>query len=266
MLIRRLLHCILIVGSLAAAQLASAACIPVRFGYPDQNRPPYYMGDGPTVPEPAGATVDLMRDAIVAAGFGCPPQLVRLPPARLRLALSMGDIDFMAMGEMATYPPEIAIPRDRNGAIDFKRAMSNELVVLVRAGTTMPDGVTPLAWFKDKTLGTPQGSSMARQLRDQGLTVDDGARDIERNIEKLKLGRVDGVVVSTVKAGHVEAILKRYHGEIAQLSQPLIVTRLWLAFNRTYYLAHKDHVEALWTWIDANRGRLGYVMQKYSKD
>jgi hypothetical protein len=25
-------------------------------------------------------------------------------------------------------------------------------------------------------------------------------------------------------------------------------------------------VEALWTWIDVNRSRLGYVMQRYSKN
>jgi len=262
----RLLHGILIAWILAAAQQAAAACIPVRFGYPDQNRPPYYLGDGPVVPEPPGATVDLMRDAVTAAGFGCQPQLVRLPPARLRLALTTGDIDFTALGEMPVYPPEIAIPRDRSGAPDFKRALGNEVVVLVRVGTALPAGMTPMAWFKGRTLGAPQGSSTARQLREQGLTIDDGARDVERNIEKLKLGRVDGVVVSTVRAGHVEALLKRYHGEIVQLPQPLLSTRLWLGFNQHYYQAHKEQVEALWTWIDANRGRLGYVMQRYGKD
>jgi hypothetical protein len=246
--------------------LVHAACIPVRFGYPDQHRPPYYMGDGPSVPDPAGATVDLMRDAIVAAGFGCPPQLVRLPPARLRLALTAGDIDFTALGEMAVYPPEIAVPRDKAGAVDTRRALGNELVVLVRARNQLPDGSSTMAWAKGKTLGAPQGSAFAKRLREQGLAVDDGARDIDRNIEKLKLGRLDGVIVAAVKPGHVEAIVKRYRGDIVQLPQPLVSTRLWLAFNQGFYQAHREQVEALWTWIDVHRSRLGYVMQKYSKD
>jgi hypothetical protein len=262
----RLLAGILIAWILVAAQAASAACIPVRFGYPDQNRPPYYLGDGPTVPEPPGATVDLMRDAVAAAGFGCPPTLVRLPPARLRLALMSGAIDFTALGEMDTYPPEIALPHDRHGAVDYSRALGNQLVVLVRASDQLPASTNPMSYFQGKVLGAPQGTSYVSRLREQGLAIDDGARDIERNIEKLKLGRIAGVVVSAVKPDHVEALLKRYQGAIVQLPQPLVNTRLWLAFNQAYYLTHKEQVEALWTWIDVNRSRLGYVMQRYGKN
>lgn len=262
----RLLAGILIAWILVAAQAANAACIPVRFGYPDQNRPPYYLGEGAAVPEPPGATVDLMRDAVAAAGFGCPPTLVRLPPARLRLELASGDIDFTPLGEMPSYPPEIALPRDKHGAIDYSRALGNQLVVLVRAGDHVPETTNLMAYFQGKVLGAPQGSTYVARLRQQGLAIDDGARDIERNIQKLKLGRIAGVVVSAVKPGHVDSILKRYRGEIVQLPQPLVNTRLWLAFNQAYYQAHKEQVEALWTWIDVNRARLGYVMQRYSKN
>jgi len=244
---------------------ASAACTPVRFGYIDQNRPPYYMGDGPNIPEPPGATIDLMRDAVQAT-FGCHPALVRLPPARLRLALTIGDIDFTPLGEMPVYPPEIAIPRDKRGEPDYGRALGNQLVVLVRARDNIPAGANPLAYFQGKVLGAAQGSAYTARLREQGLTIDDGARDVDRNIEKLKLGRVAGVVVSAVKPEHIDAIVKRYNGEIMQLPQPLVSTRLWLAFNEKYYETHRAQVEALWTWIDMNRAHLGYVMQRYGKD
>lgn len=257
----RLLLCIV----LAWTFNAGAACTPVRFGYIDQNRPPYYMGDGPVIPEPPGATVDLMRDA-VQASFGCPPTLVRLPPARLRLALSIGEIDFTPLGEMPVYPPEIAVPRDKRGEPDYSRALGNQLVVLVRASDKMPASANPMSYFQGKMLGVPLGSAYIPRLREQGLTIDDGARDIERNIEKLKLRRLAGVVVSAVKPGHVENILKRYKGEIVQLPQPLVSTRLWLAFNQKYYETHREQVEALWTWIDVNRAHLGYVMQRYGKD
>lgn len=243
----------------------AAGCIPVRFGYIDQHRPPYYMGEGDKVPEPPGATVDLMRDAVAGAGFGCPPLLVRLPQARLRLALAAGDIDFTTLGEQSSYPPEIALPRDKHGDVDTSRALGNKLVVLVRARDKVPANAEPMAYFKGKTLGAAQGSSYAARLREAGLKIDDGARDLERNIEKLKLGRVDAVVLSAVKANHVEALLKRYHGEIVQLQQPLVSMRIWLAFNQNYYLAHRERVEALWSWIDANRARLGYAAKKYKQ-
>jgi len=96
-----------------------------------------------------------------------------------------------------------------------------------------------------------------------GLTIDDGARDLDRNLAKLKLGRVDAVVVSLVKPAHLEATLKRYGGSIVQLQQPLINTRLWMAFNASYYRAHPEQVEALWTWLDVNRLHLGDFVTKY---
>ena len=244
---------------------SNATCIPVRVGYMDQHRPPYWLGEGAEVPDPAGAAVDLMHDAVLGAGFGCPPVWVRLPIARLRVALANGDIDMSPMGELPAYPPEIALPRDKAGNIDLDRAMHNALIVLVRAGDKLPASTQPMQHFKGKLLGVAQGQSYAPRLRDAGLTIDDGARDLERNLEKLRLGRIDGVVVAAVSPEHLKAMLSRYKGAVVQLPQPLINTRVWLAFNDSFYRAHPVQVEALWTWLDVNRHRLGYVMQKYRK-
>jgi hypothetical protein len=266
MAIRHLLTGLLTLMALIAPFASSAAaCIPVRFGYIDQNRPPYWMGDGEKVPEPPGASVDLVRDAIMASGFGCLPTLVRLPTARLKVALESGDIDMSTLGEMASYPPEIALPRDKAGNIDRNRALHNTLIVLVRAKDKLPDSTVPMQYFHDRVLGAPQGNTYVARLREAGLTIDDGGRDLERNLEKLRLGRVDGVVVSAVNPAHLKASLAPYKGSVVQLSQPLVSTRLWLAFNERFYRAHPAQVEALWTWLDTNRGRLGYVMERYRK-
>lgn len=249
----------------AVTAAASAVCIPLRIGYIDQHRPPYWMGEGEQVPEPPGAAVDLMRDAARAAGFGCAPTLVRLPPARLRVALANGDIDMSPLGEMPTYPAGIALPRDKQGNIDLDRAMHNTLVVLVRAKDKLSANTDPMQFFKSKTLGVALGQSYTARLREAGLHIDDGGRDLDRNIEKLRLGRVDGVVAAAVAPSHLQRMLDRYQGAIVQLPQPLINTRVWLAFNESYYRAHRVQVEALWTWLDVNRGRLGYTLEKYRK-
>lgn len=248
-----------------AAMAAADTCIPLRLGYLDQHRPPYFLGEGEHIPEPPGASVDLMRDAVQAAGFGCPPTLVRLPAARLRVALAKGDIDMTPLGEMAAYPASIAVPRDKNGNVDNERAMHNTLVVLVRAKDKLPAGIRPMEYFKGKVLGVSQGLTATSRLREAGLTIDDGGRDLDRNIEKLRLGRIDGVVVAAVQPAHLKLTLDRYRGAIVQLPQPLLSTRVWLAFNDTYYRAHRPQVEALWTWLDVNRNRLGYTLEKYRK-
>jgi hypothetical protein len=249
-----------------AAPLAhSAGCVHVRVGYMDQHRPPYWMGDGEKVPDPPGASVDLIHDAVLAAGFGCEPTWVRLPVARLKVALAAGDIDMSPIGELAFYPAEIALPRDKAGNIELNRALHNTLVVLVRASDKLPASTNPMQYFKGKVLGVPQGNSYVARLREAGLTIDEGGRDLDRNIEKLKLGRIDGVVVAAVTPAHLKASLAKYQGTVVQLPQPMVQTRLWLAFNDSFYRAHREQVEALWTWLDTHRGRLGYVMQKYRK-
>lgn len=251
---------------LATAWLPARAadCIPLRVGYMDQNRPPYWLGEGDKVPDPPGAAVDLIHDAVLGAGFGCTPVWVRLPVGRIKLALTKGDIDLAPLGEQAFYPAEIALPRDKAGNIDLERALHNQIFVLVRASERPPANLKPLDYFRGKTLGIAQGNSYAAQLRDAGYTLDEGARDLDRNIEKLKLGRVDGVVVAAVTPAHLKQALDKYRGEVVQLPQPLLNIRLWLAFNEHFYQAHPQQCEALWTWLDKNRNRLGYVMQKYT--
>jgi hypothetical protein len=247
------------------APAVAAECVHLRVGYMNQHRPPYWMGDGDKVADPPGASVDLIHDAVIAAGFGCEPTWVRLPVARLKVALAAGDIDMTTLGELAYYPAEIALPRDKVGNIDLNRAMHNTLVVLVRAKDKLPANTNPMQYFQGKVLGAPQGNSYVARLREAGLTVDEGGRDLDRNIEKLKLGRVDGVVVASVVPAHIKATLDKYKGEVVQLPQPMLNIRVWLAFNDAYYRAHREQVESLWTWLDTNRGRLGYVMQKYRK-
>ncbi|NGZ84239.1 transporter substrate-binding domain-containing protein [Duganella aceris] len=256
---------IMLMLAVAAPLARGAGCVHLRVGYMDQHRPPYWMGDGDKVPNPPGASVDLIHDAAIGAGFGCEPTWVRLPVARLKVALVNGDIDMTTIGEQAYYPAEIALPRDKAGNIDLNRALHNTLVVLVRAKDNLPASTNPMQYFQGKVLGAPQGNSYSARLREAGLTVDEGGRDLDRNIEKLKLGRVDGVVVAAVVPAHLKATLDKYKGTVVQLPQPMVNTRLWLAFNDSYYRAHREQVEALWTWLDNNRNRLGYVMQKYRK-
>lgn len=265
MLMRYVLRCLFLTLLALQAPLAQSAagCVPLRVGYIDQHRPPYWLGEGEVVPEPAGASVDLIRAAVKGSGFNCPPTLVRLPAGRLKMALESGDIDMTPIGEQASYAAEIALPRDRDGNVDRNRAMPSTVVVLVRAKDRVPRDINPLEYCRGKMLGASQGSGYNRRLREMGLTIDDGARDLDRNLAKLKLGRVDAVVVSLVKPAHLEATLKRYGGSIVQLQQPLINTRLWMAFNASYYRAHPEQVEALWTWLDVNRLHMGDYVTKY---
>jgi ABC-type amino acid transport substrate-binding protein len=265
MLLRRLICIVLLLFSAAHAANAHSACAPVRIGYMDQDRPPYWLGNGTEVPEPAGIGVDYLRAAAHAV-IGCPVQFVRLPVGRLRTALQAGEIDFLPVEERAEHPPEFALPRDRNGAIDRSRALRTSIVVFVRASDKLPaDTITP-RYFQGKTLGVVQGAAYAGALRDAGILVDEGARDLERNIGKLKLNRIDGVAVSLEMPGDMDQVLaERHGGEVVRLRMPLVNNNIWLATNQTYYAAHREQVDAMWTWIGTHHQQLSGMLAKYSR-
>jgi ABC-type amino acid transport substrate-binding protein len=244
---------------------AHAACAPVRIGYMDQERPPYWLGKGAEVPEPAGVAVDYLR-AAAAATIACPVQFVRLPAYRLRLALQSGAVDYLPIEERAEMPPDVVLPRDRSGVLERNRAIHTSIIVLVRAADQLPaDTITP-RYFQGRVIGVPYGAPYADALREAGIKVDDGARDLDSNIGKLKLKRVDGVALTVGLAADMDqSIAARYGNEIARLRVPLFSSNIWLATNPNYFAAHREEVEAIWTWIATHQHELSGIMARYSR-
>lgn len=255
----------LLILLLSCATGAESACPPVRVGYIDQDRPPYWLGSGTEIPSPAGAGVDYVR-AAAAATIACPLQFVRLPSARLRAALMAGDIDYLPVEERPEMPPEYVVPRDRSGALDRARAVRTRIIVLVRAADQLPADTPTPQYFRERVIGVPFGAPYTGLLRDAGIRVDDGALDLERNIAKLKLKRIDGVALSVSHSNDMDRIIAERHGdEIVRLRMPLFSSNIWLATNAAYYAAHKEQVEAVWTWMAAHQNELGGIMAKYSR-
>jgi hypothetical protein len=248
-----------------AAVAQAAPCPTVRIGYIDQARPPYWLGSGTEIPEPPGLGVDFLR-ATAAAIIPCPLQLVRMPTTRLRVALQAGEIDYLPIEERADLPSEMVLPRDRNGALDRSRAVRTNIIVLVRAADQLaPDLVTP-RYFQGKVIGVPYGAPYADALRDAGIRVDDGARDLERNIGKLRLNRVDGVALTVGAVTDMDqAIAERYGNDVVRLRMPLFSSNIWLATNPAYYAAHREQVEAVWSWMATHQTALAAMLAKYSR-
>ena len=256
---------ILIALALLATAGAHAACPPVRIGYMDQDRPPYWLGKGTDVPEPAGVAVDYLR-AAAAAVIPCPVQFVRLPANRLRVALQTGTVDYLPIEERAELPAEIVVPRDRNGVPDRSRALHTSIIVLVRAADQLPaDTITP-RYFQGRVIGVPYGAPYTEAVREAGIKVDDGGRDLESNVGKLKLNRVDGVALTVGMVGDMDqAIVERYGSEVVRLRMPLFSGNIWLATNPAYQAAHRAQVEAVWTWMATHQRELSVMMAKYSR-
>ncbi len=249
-----------------AFQVAQAACALVRFGYVDQHRPPYYLGNGPLEAKPAGATVDLVRETIASAG--CPLRTVRLPVPRVRQSLELGSIDAAPIDASAVDLASFAFPLDKQDKADKDKAFQLVTIVFVRASDKVPKGSNPFAYFKDKRLGAVHGAPYADMLRKAGIEVDDGALDATRNLDKLVRGRIDGFAVALASAHDMDSYIEGLYGkQVVRMDVPLRTTHIWLAFNKTYYANNREQVEAMWNWFEKNgKKRFNELLKNYDKE
>jgi polar amino acid transport system substrate-binding protein len=252
-----------LVALLLTGGKSHAACTPLIFGYLDQNSPPYYLGSGSQIPEPPGASVDLVRE--VAASAGCELKLKRLPITRLQSFLESGTITAAAFGILGHDMSKLAVPLDKNGQIDSERSLQQFIVVFVRKDT--PIDTDPATFLKGHVLGITHGAPYGKTIGAEGYTIDDGAMDPKSSFEKLLLHRIDAYATALVNPGDMdEVVAARYGGALIRLNHPLLVTGIWLAINKAYYENNRAQVEEMWTWAgnNANR-RFAELLKKYAE-
>ena len=244
------MHLLLLVlmASSMHAFAAEAPCAPVRVGYTDQTRPPFFLGAGAVVPEPAGMGVELIRRTFKA--LNCTLILKRLPPPRLLLALNTGDIDFSMIGMSEELAQTIAFPTLDNGAIDRARALHIKGVVYVRMRDGGAAADSPQRFFKSHTLAAHRELKVYGGTITRGLKLDYGAADVWANLEKLRFGRVDGAMAGLFDETSLDdLILVRYGDDIVRLREPLILIDITLAANKNFYRENPLLVRRTWDRI-----------------
>lgn len=250
---------------LAAEGQAFAACAPIRLGYMDQHRPPYYLGTGPQEASPPGAGIDLLRE--IAASANCKVNVTRLPMIRLREAAKAGDIDAIPLEAEQADVEKYALPVDGRGNLDASRALQLNIVVFVRANDPALSAGEPARAMRERTIGINHAVPMAAQLRAKGFRIDDGALDAERNLEKLVRNRIDGYAISVSAPGDMDAwVAQKFGNAVVRLPQPLVTHSIWLAVNKEYFARNRPHVESMWNWLGENgRVRFAKLIKKYEK-
>ena len=241
---------------------AAPACSPLRLGYIDQHRPPFYIGNGAVEATPPGASVDLARE--MAGAGGCPLTTMRLPAPRIRLALAAGQIDIAQIDPDAQDMDQFAFPM-KGDQLDRERALGQFVVVFVRAKDHLAAATEPLRYFKGRTLGVSHGASYTAQLRAAGIRVDDGALDAPGNLEKVLLGRIDGFAVTLSAAASMDDYMAQHYGRaLVRLPRPLRSTHAWFGVNKAFYGAHRAQIDAMWDWLGTNgRTRYAALQKRY---
>lgn len=251
---------------LLSASQAMAACGAIRFAYPDQHRPPYWLGNGEAVATPPGASVEWARE--FAASAHCSVDFVRLPVLRLRSSLASGAVDFANVDIGAENLPGIVLPRDAHGKLDTRRATTLNVVAFVRAKDGYARSTDPLQMVRGQRVGIMHGSTYAAILQQAGAVLDQGAPTVPNNLEKLHLGRTDAFVVSLIAESDLDNfVASRFKGEIVRLEKPILKSFVWVAASQQYYDAHRAEVEAMWNWLGGDGiKRYNQLLRKYTEN
>jgi ABC-type amino acid transport substrate-binding protein len=239
------------------------ACTPLRLGYVDQHRPPFFLGSGKAAPEAPGVSVELIREA--AAQAGCTVELVRMPHARLRPELAAGRIDAAPIDARGNDPERFAYPLTATGQPDRAMGMSLLSVVYVRSIEQATPDTDPASLLHGRRLGILAGTPYSDDFRAMGIKVDDGALNAARNLEKLARQRIDGFSVVVATPADLDSyVAANYGSQLVRLERPIREASMWITFNRNYYLSNKAQVEGMWTWFGANvRKRIPLLLKKY---
>lgn len=163
-----------------------------------------------------------------------------------------------AVLSMSHLPERDAIavfPRTASGQLDEGLALRfNQYAFYVRRDSGVRwDGHQLKPWPSDALVGVQAGYSVASLLRQQGFKVDEAARTVEANLEKLVRGRVQAAALQENEAERVLELKPALAADIERL-QPLLERRPYFTvFSHAFAARAPVPLARLWRDVAAVR-------------
>lgn len=220
-----------------ALSLIAAQVLVLRLCTLDHPFPPHTMPDG------SGQAQRLLRLAAKEQGIVIENSVA--PRLRCINMLKSGEVDAV----LSAYLPErrdYGVFPMAGATPDEARAVSVVRFAIYRAagGTVRWDGAA-FGGLDQRPVGIQVGLAVSQRLRQTGVKVDEGAKTIEQNLEKLARGRVQAVVALEGEAQPV--IEQKYAGGIEALPKAFATTPIYLHVGPAYYASNREAVEKLWS-------------------
>lgn len=237
--------------------LLAAACdahaLKVRMCTLDHPFPPHTMPDG------SGQAQELLRQAAKEEGIAIENTFA--PRLRCIAQLKAGEVDALLSAFLPERMEYGAFPMA--GAVaDPSRAVSVVRFVIYRkkGGKVQWDG-TAFTGLDQRPIGLQVGLAVSQRLRQTGVTVDEGAKTIEQNLQKLVAGRVQAVVALE---GESQPLIDRvYADRIEVLPRAFDSTPIYLHVHPAYYAENRAAFDKLWNAV--RRTRESAPFQQYLK-
>ncbi|PHV11003.1 substrate-binding periplasmic protein [Chitinimonas sp. BJB300] len=215
----------------------------INLAFVDVDSAPFLMGKGDRLANPPGLAVELVQQAVTAAGFRA--QIQRLPQLRMLKELEEGNIDGAFIFSYTPERAQLYVYPMNGSQPDSSQRVTHISYALYRmkGGSANWDGQK----FEGITLpvGVNTGWVMSATLREKGLAVDDGGRGYPENFTKLKLGRLSAYATLEPSA---DSYLKSagLTEQFEKVGPPLQGKDYFLLFSKRFVTNNPDAAKSIW--------------------
>lgn len=240
---------------LLLALLLTVACdshaLTVRLCTLDHPFPPHTMPDG------SGQVQELLR--LAAKEEGLVLENTVAPRLRCIAKLKSAEVDAL----LSAFLPErmaYGVFPMAGAVADAARAVCEVRFIVYRqkGGKMQWDGHA-FVGLDQRPFGIQTGLAVAQRLRQTGVTVDEGAKTLEQNFEKLVRGRVQAVVA--LEGESQPLIDRKFADQIEALSKAFDTVPLYLHVRTGYYARNQEAIDKLWSAV--RRIRASAAFQQY---
>ncbi len=221
----------------------------IQLAYSDVEAFPYQMGNGYEIAKPPGIAVEILSKA--AQDIGIDISFIRFPNKRVQEYLKQGEVDgafiFSFKKErlrMGCYPMHDGKP-DRGKRI----AVLSYYLYKNGHGRIQWDGQR-FSGVDEITIGANSGYSIVEDLKKIGVRVEE-AKTTKQNLEKLRLGRIDGFAAQDITVNPY--IVHEKYSNIQTTGPPLKTKDYYLILSRRFVSERPEIAERLWTKISQIR-------------
>lgn len=239
--------------TLLFAAACDARALTLRLCTLDHPFPPHTMPDG------SGQAQELLR--LAGKEVGITVENIVAPRLRCIARLKSGEVDALLSGFLPERMDYGVFPM-AGPVADDSRAVSVVRFIVYRqkGGTVQWDG-RAFSGLDQRPVGIQTGLAVVQRLRQTGVTVDEGAKTIEQNLEKLVRGRVQAMIALE---GESQPLIDRsFSNRIEALPKAFDSTPIYLHVHPGYYASHREAIDKLWNAL--RRTRESPAFQQYQK-
>lgn len=219
--------------------------ISLKLCYPDNDAPPWQIGNGEYIFQPPGLSIDIISSA--ARKIKVNLEIIRVPTNRVFQILAKEEVDGVFI---FSYLPERlehgVFPTLKNGELNHKNRVATMNYHFYKNKNTKLNWDGKILSNLNSEIGVNRGYAVIDILKKLSIPYEE-SKGSEILVKKVDTGRLEGLVAQSVT---VDLFIKKLKAKnLIKLSPPVISKDYYLVFGKKFYTKNKTICDKFWESI-----------------